>query len=140
MRGLFTPAGFGAYRATEHALEAIAESLQDELKPFNIKVQTINPGPYLTGFNETIAETTFAWLDDERSFNNRGDVKAAFDSLLGTPDGRPDPAEMIAAMVQIVPPDTGKFRNVAPRAIEDVLKQHQAAAWARQIRQRDEVA
>ena len=55
MGGLFTPAGFGIYSSTKHALKAIAESMQEELKPHNIKVQTINPGPYLTGFNETMA-------------------------------------------------------------------------------------
>lgn len=133
MGGLFTPAGFGAYCATKHALEAIAESLQDELRPFNIKVQTINPGPYLTGFNETMAETTFAWLDDNRNFNKRSTVRAAFDSMLGKPEGRLDPTEMISAMVEIVPSDSGKFRNVVPQAIEDFLRQHQTAAWTRPI-------
>ena len=131
MGGLFTPAGFGTYCATKHALEAIAESLADELRPFNIKVQTINPGPYLTGFNETMAETTFRWLDDTRNFNKRADVKAAFDSMLGTPEGRLDPREMIAAMVRIVPADTGRFRNVVPQAIEDFLKKHHTDAWVR---------
>jgi NAD(P)-dependent dehydrogenase (short-subunit alcohol dehydrogenase family) len=139
MGGLFTPAGFGAYCATKHALEAIAESLHDELKPFNIAVQTINPGAYLTGFNETMAETCFAWLDDARNFTRRADMRAMFDSLLGTPEGRLDPAEMIAAMVQIVPADTGKFRNVIPQAVEDFLKQHQADAWNQQIGPEDEV-
>lgn len=133
MGGLFTPAGFGAYCATKHALEALAESLADELRPFNIKIQTINPGAYLTGFNETMAETTFRWLDDSRNFNKRAAVKAAFDALLGTPDGRLDPNEMIEAMVRVVPSDTGKFRNVVPKAVEDFLKTHQTEAWDRQI-------
>ena len=133
MGGLFTPAGFGAYCATKHALEAIAESLSEELKPYNIKVQTINPGPYLTGFNETMAETTFHWLDDRRNFNKRADVKAKFDAMLGTPEGRLDPNEMIAAMVRIVPNDAGKFRNVVPQSVEDFLKKHHTDAWDRQI-------
>jgi NAD(P)-dependent dehydrogenase (short-subunit alcohol dehydrogenase family) len=133
MGGLFTPAGFGAYCATKHALEAIAEALADELAPYNIKVQTINPGPYLTGFNETMAETAFRWLDDSRNFNKRANVKARFDAMLATPDGRLDPNEMIAAMVRIVPSDVGTFRNVVPRTIEDFLKKHHTEAWDRQI-------
>jgi NAD(P)-dependent dehydrogenase (short-subunit alcohol dehydrogenase family) len=133
MGGLFTPEGFGAYCATKHALEAIAESLSDELRRFNIKVQTINPGPYLTGFNETMAETAFHWLDDNKNFNKRADLKAKFDSMLGTPEGRLDPNEMIAAMVRIVPSDAGKFRNVVPQAIEDFLKKHHTAAWDRPL-------
>src|SRR6185503_1184687 len=44
MGGLYTPAGFGVYVSTKHALESIAEALQQELKPFGIQVQTINPG------------------------------------------------------------------------------------------------
>ena len=44
MGGLFSPPGFAAYAATKHALEAIAEAMQGELKPFGIKVQTIESG------------------------------------------------------------------------------------------------
>jgi short-subunit dehydrogenase len=35
-------------------VQSIAEAMYEELKPFGIQVQTINPGPYLTGFNETV--------------------------------------------------------------------------------------
>jgi NAD(P)-dependent dehydrogenase (short-subunit alcohol dehydrogenase family) len=133
MGGLFTPPGFGIYVSTKHALEAIAEAMQQELAPFGIKVQTINPGAYLTGYNETMAETAFRWLDDSRHFTKRAAMRATFDSLLGAPQGRLDPAEMIARMIEIVPADTGKFRNVVPQFVEDMLKQHQLAAWDNQI-------
>jgi NAD(P)-dependent dehydrogenase (short-subunit alcohol dehydrogenase family) len=133
MGGLFTPAGFGTYCATKHALEAIAESLQTELKPFNIQVQTINPGPYLTGFNETMAEMAFRWLDDSKNVTKRAALKETFDQMLAKPEGRLDPKEMIDAMVAIVPADTGKFRNVVPKAIEDMLKEVQKQAWEKSI-------
>jgi NAD(P)-dependent dehydrogenase (short-subunit alcohol dehydrogenase family) len=131
MGGLFTPDGFGTYCATKHALEAIAESLWAELKPFGIHVQTINPGPYLTGFNETMAATAFRWLDDSTNFTKRGDLQRTFDDMLGRPEGRLDPNEMIDAMVAIVPSDTGKFRNVVPKAVADFLKGHEKEAWDR---------
>jgi hypothetical protein len=35
--------------------------------------------------------------------------------------------------VETVPADTGKFRNVVPKATEDMLKAHQLAAWENQI-------
>ena len=133
MGGLFTPAGYGIYVSTKHALEAIAEAMQQELKPFGIKVQTINPGAYLTGYNETMADTAFRWLDDSRNFTKRAEMRATFDSLLGTPEGRLDPTEMIARMVEIVPCDHGKFRNVVPQFVEDMLKKHQLEAWNNQI-------
>ncbi|MPY88396.1 MAG: SDR family oxidoreductase [Luteitalea sp.] len=133
MGGLFTPPGYGVYVSTKHALEALAESMQQELKPFGIKVQTINPGAYLTGYNETMADSAFRWLDDSRHFTKRAAMRATFDSLLGTPEGRLDPAEMIAQMIEIVPADTGKFRNVVPQFVEDMLKKHQCEAWNNQI-------
>lgn len=133
MGGLFTPPGYGIYVATKHALEAIAEALHEELRAYNIKVQTINPGAYLTGYNETMADNPFRWLDDNHNITRRADMKAIFDSLLGTPQGRLDPTEMIDAMIQIVPADTGKFRNVVPQFVEDMLKESQTKAWANEI-------
>jgi NAD(P)-dependent dehydrogenase (short-subunit alcohol dehydrogenase family) len=133
MGGLFTPAGFGIYVSTKHALEAIAEALQQELRAYHIKVQTINPGAYLTGFNETMADTPFRWLNDSKNFTKKADLRATFDSLLGTDEGRLDPIEMIDAMINIVPAETGKFRNVVPKFVEDMLKEHQLKAWENTI-------
>ena len=104
-----------------------------ELKPFNIQVQTINPGAYLTGYNETMADTPFRWLNDDVNFTSRASMRETFDSLLGTPQGRLDPKEMIDKMIEIVPADTGKFRNVYPQFVEDMLKQHQHEAWDKVI-------
>lgn len=133
MGGLFTPPGYGIYVSTKHALEAIAEAMQDELRAYNIKVQTINPGAYLTGYNETMADNPFRWLDDSKNLTKRADMRTVFDSLLGTPQGRLDPTEMIDAMIKIVPADTGKFRNVVPQFVEDMLKEHQVKAWTNEI-------
>jgi NAD(P)-dependent dehydrogenase (short-subunit alcohol dehydrogenase family) len=133
MGGLFTPAGFGTYVSTKHALEAIAEAMHQELQPLGIKVQTINPGAYLTGFNETMADGAFRWLDDSRNFTNRQALRDTFNSLLGTPEGSLDPQEMIDRMIEIVPADTGKFRNVCPQFVEDMLKKSQADAWNNRI-------
>lgn len=133
MGGLFTPAGFGIYVSTKHALESVAEALQQEVKPYGIQIQTINPGPYLTGYNETMAETPFRWLDDTKNYTKKADLKATFDAMLGVPEGRLDPNEMIDAMIQIVPAETGKFRNVVPQAIEDMLKENQKLGWLNTI-------
>jgi NAD(P)-dependent dehydrogenase (short-subunit alcohol dehydrogenase family) len=133
MGGLFTPANWGTYVSTKHALESIAEALQQELGPYGIKVQTINPGAYFTGYNETMADNAFRWLDDSRNFTKRADLRKGFDDFFATPEGRMDPQEMIDRMIEIVPADTGKFRNVVPTKIEDMLKAHQLAAWENQI-------
>jgi NAD(P)-dependent dehydrogenase (short-subunit alcohol dehydrogenase family) len=127
------PGQLGTYVSTKHALEAIAEALQQELAPYGIKVQTVNPGAYYTGYNETMADNPFRWLDDSRHFTKRADLRKGFDDFFATPEGRMDPQEMIDRMIEIVPADTGKFRNVVPKKIEDMLKAHQLAAWNNQI-------
>jgi NAD(P)-dependent dehydrogenase (short-subunit alcohol dehydrogenase family) len=133
MGGLFTPAGWGTYVSTKHALESIAEAIAQEVAPFGIKVQTINPGAYLTGYNETMADAAFRWLDDAKNFTKRHQLRATFDALLASPQGHLDPREMIDRMIAIVPADTGKFRNVCPQFVEDMLKDAQAAAWTAEI-------
>jgi NAD(P)-dependent dehydrogenase (short-subunit alcohol dehydrogenase family) len=129
MGGLFTPANWGIYVSTKHALEAIAEAMQQELAPYGIKVQTINPGAYYTGYNETMADNPFRWLDDSKHFTKRADLRKGFDDFFATPEGRLDPKEMIDRMIEVVPADAGLFRNVVPKAVEDMLKKHQVAAW-----------
>jgi NAD(P)-dependent dehydrogenase (short-subunit alcohol dehydrogenase family) len=133
MGGLFTPANWGVYVSTKHALEAVAEALQQELKPHEIKVQTINPGAFYTGYNETMADAPFRWLDDARHVTRRAALRDEFDGFLNSPDGRLDAREMVDRMIEIVPADSGKFRNVVPKATEDMLKAHQLAAWDNQI-------
>jgi NAD(P)-dependent dehydrogenase (short-subunit alcohol dehydrogenase family) len=133
MGGLFTPANWGTYVSTKHALESIAEALQQELAPYGIKVQTINPGAYYTGYNETMADNPMRWLDDTKNFTKRADLRKEFDDFFATPEGKMDPKEMIDRMIEIVPADTGIFRNVVPKTIEDMLKAHQLAAWENRI-------
>jgi NAD(P)-dependent dehydrogenase (short-subunit alcohol dehydrogenase family) len=128
--GLLTPVGFGAYSSTKHALEAIAEALRQELQPFNIKVQTINPGAYATGFNETMLETAFKWLDDRKNFTKRAALQSMLDPLFAE---ERDPEELIRAMVEIVPSEAGKFRNVVPQSDEKTIKESERAAWALMI-------
>jgi NAD(P)-dependent dehydrogenase (short-subunit alcohol dehydrogenase family) len=129
MGGLFTPGNWGCYVSTKHALESVAEAMQQELAPYGIKVQTINPGAYYTGYNETMADTAFRWLDEQRHVTRRAELRKSFDAFLDAPDGHLDAQEMIDRMIEIVPADTGKFRNVVPKATEDMLKAHQLAAW-----------
>jgi hypothetical protein len=107
--------------------------MQQEVEPYGIKVQTINPGAYLTGYNETMADTAFRWLDDSKHFTKRDTLRKTFDDLLAQPSGHLDPEEMIARMIDIVPSETGKFRNVCPQFVEDMLRQSQLDAWEKRI-------
>jgi short-subunit dehydrogenase len=131
--GLFTQANWGTYMSTKHALESIAEALQQELRPYGIKVQTINPSAYFTGFNETMADNAFRWLDDKKNFTKRADLRRAFEDFFARPEDSLDPKEAIDRMIEIVPADVGKFRNVVPKQAEDLLKSYQLAAWDNMI-------
>lgn len=133
MGGLFTPANWGVYVSTKHALESIAEAMQQEIAPHGLKVQTINPGAYYTGYNETMADTPFRWLDDAVNITKRDALRAEFDAFLSAPDGHMDAREQIDRMIEIVPANEGLFRNVSPKAVEDMLKAHQVAAWDNRI-------
>jgi NAD(P)-dependent dehydrogenase (short-subunit alcohol dehydrogenase family) len=133
MGGLFSPPGFAAYAATKHAVEAIAEAMQAELKPFGIQVQTINPGAYLTGFNEAMAENAYRWLDDRVNFTKQAMFREIVGGLIGNERGRLDPAAMIEKMIEVIPADSGKFRNVFPPAVEDLLKTHQGQMFELEI-------
>jgi NAD(P)-dependent dehydrogenase (short-subunit alcohol dehydrogenase family) len=125
MGGLFSPPGFAAYASTKHAIEAVAEAMQGELKPFGIQVQTINPGAYLTGFNEAMAANAYRWLDDDINFTKHSAMDKIAAGLIGSAEGRLDPKDMIAKMIEVIPARTGHFRNVHPGIIEDQLKKHQ---------------
>ena len=123
----------GPYAATKHALEAIAGSMQAELAPFGIQVQVINPGGYLTGFNETEAESSSHWMDDRKNYVKRVDVQGFFARILGDEQNRLDPQLMADAMVQIIPKETGLFRNVVPQLAEDMVKAVQQDTWTSKI-------
>ena len=131
--GVVSPPMVGAYSATKHAVQAIAEAMHDELRPFGIQVQTINPGPFLTGFNETMVEAAYRWLDDDVTFTPRSTMKQITDGLLAKPEGRLNPDDMIAKMIELIPDRKGPFRNIFPEASQDWFRQYEKAMLERTI-------
>lgn len=120
--GLITGPYTGPYCASKHALEAFAEALHAELKPFGIQVGTINPGPYQTGFNDRMMET----LVRPAAPLHRPQRRAlSFEQY--------DPEEMIARMVELAEADEGPFRTLLPEAFVEVVKDEQAQAWQRRL-------
>jgi short-subunit dehydrogenase len=125
MGGLATfPLG-GTYCATKHAIEAIAEAMKVELAPFGIKVATLNPGAFNTGFNDRGVEAMMSWYDPEINFTPKETFTAIYDMLAS----QLDPQIMADAIVQIVEAEEHKFRNVVPKDTEEWLKQTQKDAW-----------
>jgi short-subunit dehydrogenase len=125
MSGLVSFPLAGAYCASKHTLEAIAEALRTELKPFGIKVATVNPGPFKTGFNESGIDTIFQWYDPEKNFTPPKAIK----ELEATLEKQFDPADILEIMVELVESDKHTFRNIWPRTLENEVKKSQETAW-----------
>ncbi|HWW83572.1 MAG TPA: SDR family oxidoreductase [Vicinamibacterales bacterium] len=123
----------GPYATTKHAMEALAGSMKAELAPFGIQIQLVNPGGYLTGFNETEAESATHWMDDAKNYIKRDVVQSFFNQILGVPQNRLDPQLMADAMVSIIPSETGLFRNVVPKETEDLARSVQRELWDAKI-------
>lgn len=128
--GLLSRQNLGAYAASKHAIECIAKTLQDELRTYNIQVQTINPAAFRTGFNDTMSESALHWMDDQRYFTKKDDVQKFLKNAF---ENQGDPNEMINQMVEIIPAESGKFRNVFPKAAEDFVKKSREEAWENKI-------
>jgi NAD(P)-dependent dehydrogenase (short-subunit alcohol dehydrogenase family) len=131
--GLLTVLPIPAYAASKHAMQSIAEAMYQELKPFGIQVQTINPGPYLTGFNETVVEAGLRWLNDDVNFIKREAFQKVVDGLLGKPEERLHPRDMIAKMGEVIPSREGRYLNIFPPSTEDRVKGYQKQPFDRTI-------
>ena len=122
MVGLIVVPWLGAYCASKHAIEAIAATMKAELEGTGVKVATINPGAFRTGFNDTGVGTQAQWYDPATAVLGQPQLKDALDAQF-------DPAEMIADMVEVITGDDHPYRTVKPDAVADHLRAAQAAAW-----------
>ena len=107
MVGLIVVPWLGAYCASKHAIEAIAATMKAELEGTGVKVATINPGAFRTGFNDTGVETQAQWYDPDTAVLGQPQLQEALDAQF-------DPAEMIADMVEVITGDDHLYRTVKP--------------------------
>lgn len=117
----------GIYAASKHAVEAIAETMSLELQEFGIEVSTVNPGPFLTGFNDRGFETWRGWEDDasERLFDY---TKLAF------PRDQFDPEPVYATMTAVAAGEVYTYRNLEPKSMIAETKRNMEAPWDRNVR------
>jgi NAD(P)-dependent dehydrogenase (short-subunit alcohol dehydrogenase family) len=116
----------GIYAASKHALEAIAETMADELQEFGIQVATVNPGPFLTGLNDRMFQTWESWQDDP--------AQRLFDySKLAFPRSQFDPEPVYATLTAVAAGEVDTFRNLEPASMVQETKDLQAAPWNRKV-------
>jgi NAD(P)-dependent dehydrogenase (short-subunit alcohol dehydrogenase family) len=116
----------GIYSASKHAVEAIAETMADELQEYNVEVATVNPGPFLTGFNDRMFQTWESWEDDpsQRLFDY---AKLAF------PRAQFDPEAVYATLTAVAAGEVDSYRNLEPKSMIDETKQLQQIPWQRKV-------
>jgi NAD(P)-dependent dehydrogenase (short-subunit alcohol dehydrogenase family) len=117
----------GIYSASKHAIEAIAETMSLELQEFGIEVATINPGPFLTGFNDRGFQTWQSWEDDasERLFDY---------SKLAFPRAQFDPEPVYATMTAVAAGEIDTYRNLEPKSMLAETKRNIEAPWNKKVK------
>jgi NAD(P)-dependent dehydrogenase (short-subunit alcohol dehydrogenase family) len=125
--GLNTNPFTGIYSASKHAVEAIAETMSLELQEFGIEVATVNPGPFLTGFNDRGFDTWRSWEDEpsQRLFDY---------SKLAFPRAQFDPEPVYATMTAVAAGEVDSYRNLEPKSMLDETKRLIDAPWTKKVR------
>ena len=120
--GVMSGPSFGPYSMTKHALEAMGKAMRAELAGQGVDVTLLNPGPYLTGFNDRMADSMWEWFGD-------GSLNAPATPLFQimremVTGGQMDPAEVVTRMVELTEADTTTENNFVP---PEILAQMNAA-------------
>lgn len=117
----------GIYSGSKHAIEAIAQTMAAELQEFGIEVATVNPGPFLTGFNDRGFDVQKSWLDDRS--------QRLFDySKLAFPRAQFDPEPVYATLTAVAAGEVDTFRNLEPKSMIDEAKKNMEAVWTKKIK------
>lgn len=111
----------GAYAASKHAVEGICSALREELAPYGVQVVTVNPGAFRTGFNDTGMESMDQWWGQGERVVDHWPVREL--------NRQHDPAEMIAAMVEVIEADHPSYRTVRPAVAEEMVRREEAEVW-----------
>ena len=110
--GVLSAPAFGPYSMTKHALEAMGKAMRGELAGQGIDVCLLNPGPYLTGFNDRMADSMWEWFGDDA-------VNAASTPLFEmmrdfVKNDQRDPIEVVDKMVELTEAETTDEHNFVP--------------------------
>ncbi|PWJ35031.1 SDR family oxidoreductase [Sediminitomix flava] len=130
--GFFTFKYLGPYVASKHALEGLVQTMQLELEDTGVTVATINPGPFSTGFNHRMYDTALQWIDPNVHFTDPEEIKKIQDQFING-GIEFDPQGMIDFMIEKIPADKHKFRNVYPEDVLPDVKSYEASLWIKEV-------
>ena len=110
--GVLSAPAFGPYSMTKHALEAMGKAMRAELADQGVDVCLINPGPYLTGFNDRMADSMWDWFGSDAV--NAG-ATPLFEMMRDfVKNDQRDPVEVIDKLVELTEADTTEEHNFVP--------------------------
>jgi NAD(P)-dependent dehydrogenase (short-subunit alcohol dehydrogenase family) len=122
--GILSGPFVGVYGASKHALEGIAETMAMELQEFGVQVAVINPGPYLTGFNDAGFLAPKDWEDDPSA--------RVFDyDKLAFPFEQFEPATVFNAIADVIAGESTLFRNVVAPDLAGPVREQSLEVWTR---------
>ncbi len=113
--GVMVGPSFGPYSMTKHTLEAMGKAMRAELAPQGIDVTLLNPGPYLTGFNDRMADSMWEWFGEGALNAPATPLFEMMREFVTT--GQMDPAEVVTRMVELTEAETTTENNFVPPEI-----------------------
>jgi short-subunit dehydrogenase len=122
--GILSGPFVGTYGASKRSLEGIAETMAMELQEFGVEVAVINPGPYLTGFNDAGFLAPKTWNDDpsQRVFD--------YDKL-SFPFEQFEPEVVFKSIADVIAGETQLFRNVVAPDLAEGVREASLKVWTR---------
>jgi NAD(P)-dependent dehydrogenase (short-subunit alcohol dehydrogenase family) len=122
--GILSGPFVGIYGASKHAIEAIADTMSMELQEFGVQVAVINPGPYLTGFNDAGFLAPKDWDDDPSA--------RVFDyDNLAFPFEQFEPPLAFSSIVDVITGESSLFRNVITPDLSEGVREQSLQVWTR---------
>ena len=114
--GVLAGAMSSPYAMTKHAVEALTLSMREELAPYGVDVIKINPGPYLTGFNDRMVDGVAPYIEE-------GDEPAAnaHQFMKDVMKDQADPQEICIAIADLAEAEDAPLETFLPEGIKGML-------------------
>lgn len=116
--GVLSGAMSAPYAMTKHAVEALSVAMREELAPHGVDVTKINPGPYLTGFNDRMVDGIEVYLEPEDE-----PAAAAHEFLKDVMKNQADPQEIVVAIADLAEAEATPIETFLPEGIKGMLEE-----------------
>jgi len=117
--GILAGPAFGPYTMSKFALEGMGKTLRGELFGLGVDVTLLNPGPFLTGFNDRMAASMWDWFSSDAATAGMSDLFSTMRDLITT--NQADPADVVTRMVELVEAESTEENNFVPADLRQQL-------------------